>query len=86
MWDNPAETNDLDLDNKCNLKFGSIIYVYLVREAQGVIKGFSLLPIGGICLGGWPYSGRTLVGGAQRVFLFPVGSAQTDRFPLDVSY
>ena len=63
-WDNPAETGDLDLNNKCNCKFGSIICVYLVGEVQSESKGFSLLPIRGICLGGWPYLGRTLVGGA----------------------
>ena len=50
--------------NKCTCKFGSIIHVFLVGEVQSVSKGFSLLPIWGICLGGWPYLGRTLVGGA----------------------
>ena len=63
-WDNPAETGDLDLNNKRDCKFGSIICVYLVGEVQSEFRGFSLLPIGGICLGGWLYLGRTLVGGA----------------------
>ena len=63
-WDNPAETDNLDLNNKCNCKFGSIICVYLVGEVQSEFRGFSLLPIGGICLGGWLYLGQTLVGGA----------------------